>query len=215
MKDSLLFREAFPIAFTMAMLSLIFLLLPFKPAKFVGVFFLLALLFLFYFFRNPERTIPTDPHYILAPADGKIVEIKVEEKSPFYEGKTTKISIFLSIFDVHVNRSPVDGKIIKKEYHKGIFLDARNPKASLLNERQDWWIQSTKGCIVGIRQIAGFIARRLVSWKETGDTIKMGERIGMIKFGSRTELYLPSDCIVVVQNGEKVEAGKTVVAKWP
>ncbi|QSR88045.1 phosphatidylserine decarboxylase family protein [Methylacidiphilum caldifontis] len=215
MKLPLLLREASFLALILAALSILFLMLPYKSAKVIGFLFLLSFSFLFYFFRDPQRAIPTNPHYILAPADGKIVEVKIEEKSPFFEGKAKKISIFLSIFDVHVNRSPVRGKLIKKEYSRGTFLDARNPLSSEKNERQDWWIETPEGYIVGVRQIAGFIARRLVSWKEIGQRVDAGEKIGMIKFGSRTELYLPDVCRLEVKIGDRVEAGKSVVAKWP
>lgn len=215
MKLPLVFREAFYFVLILGGLSLLFLSLPFKLAKVVGFLFLLGFFFLFYFFRDPERTIPADPQAILAPADGKIVEVDIEEKSPFFEGRAKKISIFLSIFDVHVNRSPVEGKIIKKKYHRGAFLDARNPRSSEVNESQDWWIETPGGYTVGVRQIAGLIARRLVGWKEMGQKIYAGERIGMIKFGSRTELYLPVVCTLEVKPGDRVEAGKSIVAKWP
>jgi phosphatidylserine decarboxylase len=174
-----------------------------------------ALLFVYvlYFFRDPEREIPSDPRDIVSPADGKIIAVDEIEENHFTHQKLKRVAVFLSVFDVHVNRSPVAGKVLKVHHQAGEFLDARNPEIDVRNEAQNWLIETSKGQVI-VRQIAGLIARRIVAWSKEGDVLGKGERFGMIRFGSRTDVYLPLDCEVLVQVGQRVEGGSSVIAKW-
>ncbi len=171
-----------------------------------------VIIFTVYFFRDPIRPIPPDPTLILAPADGEIVGIE-EMESPFGLGKRRRIAIFLSVFDVHVNRMPTDGTVAAIESHAGQFLDVRDPQASLVNEHVNWKISTSHGPIV-IRQIAGLIARRILPWAKVGDNIQRGELIGMIRFGSRTELFLPLECEILVKVGDLARGVSTPLARW-
>ena len=132
----------------------------------------------------------------------------------FGQGKFRRVGIFLSVLDVHVNRSPCDARVEKTHYSAGEFLDARHLEVDLRNENQTWLLTSPRGPVL-VRQIAGLIARRIVAWKKTGETIHRGERIGMIRFGSRTDLYVPTACTIRVQVGQRVKGGETVLASWP
>jgi phosphatidylserine decarboxylase len=175
---------------------------------------ILAAAYVLYFFRDPFRFISTDPLDIVSPADGKVISVIEEEERWFSKEKRKRVAIFLSVFDVHVNRSPVDAEVKQIIYEKGKFLDARDPEVDVQNEHQTWLLTGPRGAVV-VRQIAGLIARRIVRWKEEGDAITKGQRIGMIRFGSRTDLYLPVDCKVLVEPGQRVKGGSTVLARWP
>jgi phosphatidylserine decarboxylase len=164
--------------------------------------FLLAL-FCLYFFRDPEREAPEGP-VAVSPADGKVVAVKAIEDA-------TRISIFLNIFDVHVNRSPIAGRISDVHYQPGKFLVASKEDASTQNEQNTLVVEDGESRIV-FRQIAGLIARRIVCWKRTGDEVGLGERIGLIKFGSRVDVFLGPEWTVDVKVGERVEAGSSVLA---
>jgi len=172
------------------------------------------------FFRDPEREVPEDERCIISPADGKIIDIRSIKEESYIKKEVTRISIFMSIFDVHVNRAPVQGVIDYLHYNPGKYLAAYSEKASLDNEQMTiGFIRSPekkrnqKEFKVMIRLIAGLIARRIEFWKEMHDKIKKGERIGMIKFGSRVEVYLPDEVELYVREGDKVKAGKTVIGK--
>jgi len=167
-------------------------------------------LFVLYFFRDPERQIPTDPGAVVSPGDGRVVEI-VDEPLDGHSGR--RVSIFLSIFDVHVNRAPVAGRIRKVEYHPGRFMAAWNGKASADNEQNVIAIATPSGEI-SFKQIAGWVARRIVCWKQVGDEVALGERIGMIRFGSRVDVWLPQSAEVLVKRGQHVAGGATQIARW-
>ncbi|MCS7008784.1 MAG: phosphatidylserine decarboxylase, partial [Chthoniobacterales bacterium] len=157
------------------------------------------------------------PYAIVAPADGIITDVSEEWELP--DGsKGFRISIFLSIFDVHINRSPVDGRVVGRQVLTGKHLDARNPLAHQSNQSLLWEIELGNavpdGTKVWVKQIAGAIARRIVAWKDIGNDLEKGERIGMIRFGSRTDLFLPYGVVIVVTAGQRVRAGSTVVARW-
>lgn len=172
---------------------------------------LVTLLFLFvlYFFRDPERTIPEGENLVVSPADGKVVEI-VNEKDPILGASHTRISIFLSVFNVHVNRVPVSGTIETIRYHPGKFLAAFNHKASLDNEQNTVLIKKGNTPIL-IKQIAGLIARRIVCWAHEGDTYSRGQRYGLIRFGSRVDLLVPENTRLAVAVGDRVRGGASVI----
>ncbi|HEV2114211.1 MAG TPA: phosphatidylserine decarboxylase [Terriglobales bacterium] len=169
---------------------------------------LLLACFFLWFFRDPERAIPADPGLVVSPADGKVTDVSTIQ----VEGKPrTRISIFLNVFDVHVNRSPVTGTIRSSEYKTGKFLNAMNPACAERNEQNVAAIQSGSETVV-LKQIAGLLARRIVFTKKIGDSVARGERIGMMKFGSRTDVILSPQAQVAVRIGDRVKGGSSVLA---
>jgi phosphatidylserine decarboxylase len=167
-------------------------------------------LFVFYFFRNPQRNIPTDPQLIVSPADGHIVEI-VDEMLDSVMGH--RVTIFLAVWNVHVQRAPAAGRIADVVYRPGKFYAAFRSAASVENEQNIIYLHTTRGNIV-FKQIAGAIARRVICWKEEGETVALGELIGLIRFGSRVDVWLPLNTAVAVKRGEKVKGGESVLARW-
>lgn len=167
-------------------------------------------LFILYFFRDPSRAVPPDPDLVVAPADGRIVEIVDEE---FESRPGRRISIFLSIWDVHVQRAPLAGRICKVEYRPGKFYGAYRSAASRENEQNVIYINTPKATII-VKQIAGAIARRVLCWKHEGDEVAIGERIGMIRFGSRVDIWLPVEAEIAVRRGQFAKGGETILAKW-
>jgi phosphatidylserine decarboxylase len=176
---------------------------------YVVAFFLVIALFMAFFFRDPKRVPPSDSDVVVSPADGRVTRI---ESSNQGSGFTTVISIFLSPIDVHINRSPISGKIVEVLYSPGKFLMATNEKASLVNEQNALTIQGEKITVV-CKQIAGILARRVVCWKGKGDSLGLGERFGMIKFSSRTDVLLPANVQVTVKEGQRVRGGITVIGR--
>jgi phosphatidylserine decarboxylase len=168
-----------------------------------GIFLLLLSAFVAFFFRNPRRQIPEDPKVIVSPADGRVV--KVERV-----GNVTKLSIFLSIFDVHVNRSPMRGRIEAMDYKRGRFKAAFNHAASVENERNIIMLSQGNTKLV-FTQIAGLVARRIVCWKKVGDFVEKGELVGLIRFGSRVDVLFPAGTEVTIQTGERVRGGSTPI----
>lgn len=175
-----------------------------------GILIFLAL-FILYFFRDPERLIPQEPHAVVSPADGRVVVI-VDETFNGRPGK--RISIFLAVWDVHVNRAPLAGRIAKLEYKPGRFYAAMRARASAENEQNVFHLETPAGKIV-FKQIAGAIARRVVSWKAEGATVARGERIGIVRFGSRVDVWLPHDAQLLVRTGQHVSGGSSILAHWP
>jgi phosphatidylserine decarboxylase len=173
---------------------------------------LALILYAFYFFRDPERPVPPDPAVVVAPADGVVVEIIEKAEEEVIHGTMRRVAIFLSVLDVHTNRAPIGGEVIYRKSYPGKFLDARNPDSSTANESQTWAFRDG-GTTLVVRQITGAIARRIVGWSKVGDRVAKGERFGMIRFGSRTEVYLPLDSEVTVQRGDRVKGGETIVAR--
>lgn len=174
---------------------------------------LLALAFLG-FFRDPERVPPEGDGLILSPADGKVVGIQQAEKGELSEGAGTRVSIFLSPLDVHVNRAPVKGRVESIRYRAGKFFAAYREKASQDNERNALSIVDTRGRKLGVVQIAGVMARRIVCYVRSGDSLEQGQRLGMIMFGSRVDLFLPESSRVEVVEGQRVKGGETVIGRF-
>lgn len=179
-----------------------------------GAIFPAALtLFVIYFFRDPEREVPTEEGLIISPADGRIIDIQdVSDDKLAGKDSSVRVSIFLSVFNVHVNRVPCEGTVKQIVYNPGKFLAAFNDKASLLNEQNSLVIDHKNRKIV-VRQIAGLIARRIVCWVNEGSRVARGERFGLIRFGSRVDLFVPKDVELVIKKGDKVVGGRTIIGK--
>jgi len=202
-------REGLPYFFILALLTVVC----YQINLVLSMFFLTAFLFVLYFFRDPEREpLTTDERIILSPADGRVVEIEEIHEDKYLKCKAYKISIFLSIFNVHVNRSPIDGEIRYREYRAGKFIPAFKSHASEINEKNFVGIENDKIKVL-VNQVTGFLARRIVCWVDLGDTIQQGERFGLIKFGSCTELIVPANVELNVAVGEKVIGGVTVLGR--
>ena len=180
----------------------------------VSLFVLACGLFTLFFFRDPVRAITRVSGEIVSPADGTVVGIENLESTPHYDGPCTRLSIFLSVLDVHINRAPFDGQIADIQYQPGRFVNAMRSDSTNLNESNAVRITTSRGPVT-VRQISGAIARRIVCRRNVGDTLARGEKFGMIKFGSRTELYLPPGTEVCVKLKEKVRGGSSVVARFP
>lgn len=180
----------------------------------LGLLPLALLAFVAFFFRDPERRVQAPPGVILSPADGRVVEIGETNEDHFLDQPARRVSIFLSLFDVHLNRSPIGGRVTYLKYEKGRFWPAFAPGAPAENERNLLGIEGDRGKVLVV-QIAGLLARRIECWVSEGDVVELGQRIGMIRLGSRTELFLPKAATeVLVQPGDRVKAGETIVGRW-
>jgi len=178
----------------------------------ISILCLILILCTLAFFRDPERVSPEEHSAVLAAADGVVADIVEVEESEVVFTKMRRVGIFLSVFDVHVNRAPIEGQVTYRRHRKGLFLDARHAECSQKNEAMTWAFVNPRVTIV-VRQLTGAIARRIVAWSDIGDELKKGERFGMIRFGSRTEVYLPMDATVVVKVGDRVQGGLTTIAR--
>ncbi len=176
----------------------------------IGLGFGIVAAFMAFFFRDPRRTPPTDSSLVVAPADGRVTRVRKVEDSG--KQSATVVSIFLSPLDVHINRSPIAGKITDVSYTRGKFLMATNENASLVNEQNALTIEGETITIV-CKQIAGILARRIVCWKQAGDHVALGERFGLIKFSSRTDVLLPASVEVLVAEGARVKGGNTIIGR--
>ena len=168
-----------------------------------------------YFFRNPKRTTPVSDHLVISPADGRVLStgiMPVPDDLDLPKGEWRRISIFMNVFDVHVNRAPVAGKVIATSYHKGAFLNASLDKASEQNERQNMVLEMASGQAVGVVQIAGLVARRILLEAAIGDHLNIGQQYGIIRFGSRVDVWLPASTPVAVLAGQTAVAGETILA---
>jgi phosphatidylserine decarboxylase len=176
----------------------------------VGWFLLFLGAFILYFFRDPQRTPPEDAAAVVSPADGRVVQIVEED----WDGRSgRRISIFLSVWDVHVNRAPVAGTIRSVDYRPGRFYAALRQRASAENEQNVIHISTPRGDMM-FKQIAGWIARRVLCWKSAGDAVALGERVGMIRFGSRVDVWLPLAAEITVRKGQHVAGGTSILARW-
>lgn len=209
-------REGYPFIAYSAGLTALLALSSWKLFSFVlavpaAICFLLTL-FVLYFFRNPERAVPSDVQAVVSPADGTVVVVEHVSETPLGE-PALKISVFMSVFNVHVNRVPFDGKVVDAFHRRGKFYDARDGRASCENERNGILLEINNGVRIAFVQIAGLIARRIISYPCIGDVLKRGERYGLIRFGSRVDVYLPVDAVPLVGLGDLAVAGETVLAK--
>ena len=173
---------------------------------------LLLITYTFWFFRDPARIPPDEPDAVVAAADGTVADIVEIEEPEVLHARQKRVGIFLSVFDVHTNRAPVDGKIVYRKAHAGLCLDARHADCTTKNRAMTWAFQNARGTFV-VRQLTGMIARRIVGWSKVGDELKKGEHFGMIRFGSRTEVYLPLDAVVLVKVGDRVTGGTSIIAR--
>lgn len=190
----------------------VLLALLWQPLFWLG---LLATAWCAYFFRDPVRVAPDDPALIISPADGVVVATAERVPPPELELGTLPlpcIAIFMNVFDVHVNRTPAAGTVTRRAYHAGKFLNASFDKASDENERQSWKIRTASGREIGLVQIAGLVARRIIAFVEEGASVAAGQRVGLIRFGSRCDVYLPEGVVPLVLIGQRAIAGETVLA---
>lgn len=197
-------KEGFPFVIVPAVIALLFGYVELWP---VAAVFVLIALFMAYFFRDPHRSVPHGDDIVVSAADGRVTRIDENEN-----GKT--VSVFLSPLDVHINRSPISGKITRVEYVKGKKMPATSDQASFLNERNSITIVGEKMTVI-CTQIAGILARRIVCWNREGDELEIGQRYGLIKFSSRTDLLMPSEVKIMVAVGDRVKGGETIIAKLP
>lgn len=176
----------------------------------VGIALGLLTAFMAYFFRDPKREAPSESDVVVSPADGRVT--RIEQVDPNSEKSATLVSIFLSPFDVHINRAPIAGQITSVTYMKGKFLIATDEKASLVNEQNALTIEGERITVV-CKQIAGILARRIVCWKHSGDRVALGERFGLIKFSSRTDIVMPANVFVEVKEGDRVKGGTSIIGR--
>lgn len=177
-----------------------------------ALFFWMIAFFILQFFRDPPRPIPGDSRVVLSPADGRIVAVE-RAADPYLNRDAIKLSVFMNVFNVHSNRSPVDGQVREAWYHAGSFVNAALAKASLENERNALWIKTADGADVTCVQVAGLIARRILCYVKAGDSLARGQRYGFIRFGSRVDIYLPLSAIPKAAVGDKVYAAATILAE--
>jgi phosphatidylserine decarboxylase len=174
----------------------------------------IAALFVLQFFRDPPREVPDDPEAVVSPADGRIVAVE-KARDPWLERDALKISVFMNVFNVHSNRAPVDGTVVRRWYHPGAFVNAALDKASLENERNALHLRTADGRDVTCVQIAGLVARRILCYVDAGAALERGQRFGFIRFGSRVDVYLPPEAQAVAALGDKVSAAESVLARLP
>lgn len=202
--------ESYPFVGLFAFVTLVVALLDWSL---VTVLCLAVTLFSVYFFRNPDRTVPQGEGVVVAPADGKVVFADIVREERYCKDEVLKISIFMSLLDVHVNRVPCSGKVIDQFYNKGQFFNASLDKASLENEQAGMLVETASGRKVVVVQIAGLIARRIVTYPVVGDVLECGQRFGLIRFGSRLDVYLPKDTVSELRIGDVCVGGETVIGQ--
>jgi phosphatidylserine decarboxylase len=200
--------EGWPFILPLAIVTILLFVFGWKN---VGIAFLVLTLFVLFFFRDPERTVPQDAGLVISPADGKVIVIKDIYEPDYLKQDVKQISIFLSVFNVHVNRSPIEGTVELVKYNPGKFHVASVDKASLDNEQTAMLITNGKQKVL-VKQIAGLIARRIVCYAKPGDAIKRGERYGLIRFGSRVDIFLPKNAELKVKLGDRVTGASDIIA---
>ncbi|HEX9023682.1 MAG TPA: phosphatidylserine decarboxylase family protein [Geobacteraceae bacterium] len=203
--------EGYPFIAVAVLATVLLALLPWKPPAVVA---LCVTLFIVYFFRNPGRNVPAEENAVVAPADGVIIYLG-NAREEHLGGEMTKISIFMSVFNVHVNRAPITGRVVETFYNRGKFLDVRDERATFENERAGLVLEGARGAKIVVVQVAGLIARRIVCYLQKGDAIRRGERYGLIRFGSRLDVYLPAGTDVCMAVGDKTRAGESILGYLP
>jgi len=198
----------YPFIFAAAFTTAILALLGLTSLTLMGLAVCFAIC---WFFRDPDRMIPDNEGAVLSPADGKVISVELVENSPFYIGNSRKISIFMSVFNVHVNRIPFDAQVKEIRYHPGKFFSANLDKASLQNEHNAVFLELQGGKQICVVQIAGLIARRIICKLDPGDDVIRGQRFGLICFGSRLDVYMPTDITINVAIGDTVKAGTSIL----
>jgi phosphatidylserine decarboxylase len=204
-------KAGYPFIFASAFATAVFALLGISVLALLG---LCVTGFICWFFRDPDRLVPRGEGVIVSPADGKVVKVEPVETTPYFDGACTRISVFMSVFNVHVNRSPHEGTVRTVDYHPGKFISANFDKASAENEHNALLLEGPDGKKVGFVQIAGLVARRIICTVQPGDTLHRGQRFGMICFGSRLDVYLPVDTRIEVGVGDMVQAGTSILGRW-
>lgn len=207
-QNGIIAKQGFPFIIPLLILTVIFL---FLGSTWGSALFFLCASFVTWFFRNPKRISPADTRIIVSPADGEVIKIEEVGENEMLHGPSRKISIFMNVFNVHVNRIPYSGTVEAIRYRKGKFFSANLDKASLSNEKNSVLIKTENGKHILTEQIAGLIARRIECWIQVGMNVKKGDRFGLIRFGSRLEVYLPMDALISVEIGTKVRAGETPI----
>ena len=207
--EAMILKDGYTYIFS-ALAAAVFLGLVFHP--YAAVPFVVLAMYFAYFFRNPERSIPQDNSLLVSPADGKVMEVVSLDDDDFVKEPCNKVVIFLSIFDVHINRSPMEGEIKCQQYICGRFKPAYKDSVGFENERHMIGIENDKLRIT-VTQIAGILARRIVSWVTLDDVLEKGERYGLIRFGSCTEVVMPKSVEVVVKKGDRVKGGETIIGR--
>jgi phosphatidylserine decarboxylase len=207
-------REGWPFLAVTGALAILFAII-FPP-----LYWILSILFgwMVVFFRDPVRVVPTAPGLVVSPADGRVEPIAQATPPPelgLGQNRLSRVSIFMNVFDCHINRSPVSGRVSRISYKPGKFVSADLDKASDVNERNEFLIEADSGHAIGVVQIAGLVARRILCWTSEGALLHAGERIGMIRFGSRLDVYLPEGSIVMASAGQRAIAGETLIAVLP
>jgi len=193
---------------------LLFLLGLFLNSAWLALIGLLSGGFLTYFFRDPERAIPKEPDVVVAPADGKVVLVDRVAEDRFLKGPAHRVAIFMNVFDVHVNRAPLAGTVAERVHRPGAFLAASREEAGWQNEQLAMVLEDEQGRRALVVQIAGLLARRIISYVNPGAQLAKGERFGLICFGSRVDLYLPLEAEILVKVGDRVKAGSSIIGKW-
>jgi phosphatidylserine decarboxylase len=201
-------KAGYPFIFAAVFATLVFALLGMTMSSLLGLFVTFSICL---FFRDPDRVIPAEPDAIVSPADGKVLFAGHVDKNPYFEGSCIKISIFMSVFNVHINRVPREGTVKNVIYTPGKFFNAAFDKASEDNERNAVVLETVNGKTICFVQIAGLIARRIISNIQPGDHVKRGQRMGLICFGSRVDVYLPADILLKVSKGNKIKGGRTIL----
>lgn len=213
--NGIIAREGFPFVLTPFVLAILCgalgLGVGLDPCSWISLLFFAATFFCLWFFRNPERRPPEGEDLVISPADGTVIEAREVTDRQWVDGRCIKVSIFMSVFNVHVNRAPVTGQVVHKRYVPGQFLVASLDKASDHNERSGLTLEDERGRRLTVVQIAGLVARRIVTYPEEGHKLVRGSRYGLIRFGSRLELYLPLGTRIQVEPGQRTRAGETVI----
>jgi phosphatidylserine decarboxylase len=204
-------KAGYPLIFIPAFVTVVLALLGMTTSSLIG---LIVTLSICGFFRDPDRIIPDKEGIVVSPADGKVIAVGIVEDSPYYAGKTMKISIFMSVFNVHVNRMPCNGRIREISYYPGKFFSANLEKASLQNEHNAVYVELENGNQLCVVQIAGLIARRIICYAKSGDPVLRGQRFGLICFGSRLDVYLPATIELKAAVGDKVKAGASILGQF-